>query len=74
MAVKAYFTVDCYNNFVWIELYVQGQCGCCYAFSAVGALEGVAALARDKMIPLSEQNVVDCSGKHGEVVFTSLCG
>ena len=46
-----------------IILYVpQGQCGACYAFSATGALEGAHALAHNKLLSLSEQNVVDCSG------------
>ena len=41
----------------------QGQCGACYAFSATGALEGAYALAHDKLVSLSEQNIIDCSGK-----------
>jgi hypothetical protein len=44
------------------------RCGCSYAFAAVGALEGAAALAKDTIVELSEQNVVDCSipyGNHG---------
>lgn len=41
----------------------QAQCGSSYAFSAVGALEGAVALAHEHLVPLSEQNVVDCSGK-----------
>lgn len=46
----------------------QGQCGSCYAFSASGALEGAHALATDKMVSLSEQNVLDCSGWFGQQV------
>ena len=42
---------------------MQGQCGSCYAFSATGALEGAHSLAHDKTISLSEQNLIDCSGK-----------
>lgn len=50
---------DIYYN---IYLSQQGQCGSCYAFSATGALEGAHALATDKMVSLSEQNILDCSG------------
>ena len=42
---------------------MQGSCGACYAFSAVGAIEGAQALAHEILVPLSEQNIVDCSGK-----------
>lgn len=41
----------------------QSQCGSSYAFAAVGALEGASALATDKLVALSEQNIIDCSGK-----------
>lgn len=46
----------------------QAQCGGCYAFSAVGAMEGAVSLALDRLVSLSEQNVLDCSvpyGNHG---------
>ncbi|ETI47738.1 hypothetical protein F441_08072 [Phytophthora nicotianae CJ01A1] len=38
----------------------QGQCGSCWAFAAVAALESAICLAGQPLTPLSEQQVVDC--------------
>jgi hypothetical protein len=43
----------------------QGQCGSCWAFSAVAALESLRFQAYKVIADFSEQQLVDCSGSYG---------
>ena len=63
------------TNLVGPNVLDQGACGCCYAFSGVGALEGQQAKKYGKYVDLSEQQFVSCTPSNqgctrGDVVMS----
>lgn len=59
-------SVDWRDSFKVSSVKNQGQCGSCWGFSSVGAVESAWAIKHNTLYNLSEQELIDCSTQnHG---------
>ncbi|CAN6546153.1 unnamed protein product [Malus baccata var. baccata] len=59
-SADASFTIDWREHDAVTPVKDQGDCGFCWAFSAVAAVEGITKIKTGQLISLSEQQLVDC--------------
>jgi len=56
---------DCREHGLVSTVRSQGSCGSCWAFAAVGAVEGAWAKEKGQLYRLSEQELIDCDKSDG---------